>query len=125
MNALTFEQVKEIAQAWQNSDGRPPTPACHFTQLPDSLSCSVSYQSGRPVLRYEQLGVSSAFADHEDACNALMERVTLGECGMSSPIGDDPCLHPGVQNDPREAHRYDRFGDNIQTHEEPGPSALR
>ncbi|HAZ12884.1 MAG: hypothetical protein A2X86_08845 [Bdellovibrionales bacterium GWA2_49_15] len=125
LNALTYEQTRELAQAWNNSDGTPPAPACHFSQMPDSLTCSVAYQSGRPVLKYDELGTSSHFVDHESACTELMERVSLGECGMSSPIGDDPCIHQGVHNDPREPHPFDRFGDNIQIHGDAGPTAIR
>ncbi|MEK6626924.1 MAG: hypothetical protein AABY86_18310 [Bdellovibrionota bacterium] len=125
LGALSYEQVKSLAQEWNNSDGTPPTPTCHFSKMPDSLICSVDYRNGRPVVKYEHLGLSYQFADHESACQTLMERVTSGECGMSSPIGDDPCMHSGVDDNPRDPRPYDRFGDNLQTHEEAGPSIAR
>ena len=121
LSGLTYEQARDLAQAWTNSDGTPPNVACRFTQMPDSLMCSVDYKNGKPVLRFEQMGTSSHFDDYESACNTLMDRVTLGECGVSSPIGEDPCIHSGVSNNPRDPFAAAKYGEHLNVSEESGP----
>ena len=125
LNALTYHQAQDIGRTWMNSTGAPPNPACHFTQMPDPVNCSVEFRNGHFVVQYGPMGLSAPLEDQESACNKLMASATAGECAITSPIGDAPCMHTGVSDSPRDISVPDKLHDGLETCETSGPIGIR
>lgn len=124
-NPYNDEQVSDVAQFLKADPAlvevnEPVEPSCEFNPMPSQLMCSIGFENGGHTVKYDSLGHSKRLEDRESACNRLSEKVTSGECAMSSPIGDDPCTHSGVYSGARSLFAPSKFRENLESSANPG-----